>query len=92
MVQSGELISGILKKSTVGSASGGIIHIVWKDLGPQACSDILSNIQLVVNNWLVNTGFTVGVQDIIAKPEIINSVKETLISHKKKVRKIIKRS
>jgi hypothetical protein len=45
-----------------------------------------------VNNWLVNTGFTVGVQDIIAKPEIINEVKETLISHKHKVRKIIKKA
>ena len=61
VVQQGELLSGIMKKSSVGSASGGLIHIVWKDLGPFACSDILSNIQLVVNNWLVNTGFTVGV-------------------------------
>lgn len=81
-----------MKKSSVGSASGGLIHIVWKDLGPFACSDILSNIQLVVNNWLVNTGFTVGVQDIIAKPAIINEVKETLVMHKHKVRKIIKKA
>lgn len=44
VVQSGELICGILGKSTVGNGAGGLIHIVWKDLGPQACCDILSNI------------------------------------------------
>jgi len=32
----------------------------------------------VVNNWLVNTGFTVGVSDIIAKTEITNQVRETM--------------
>jgi len=44
----------------------------------------------VVNNWLVTTGFTVGVSDIIAKPEIVNQVSETIQHYKKKVRKIIK--
>lgn len=92
VVQCGELMSGILNKSSVGNSPGGLIHITWKDLGPQACCDILSNIQLVVNNWLVNTGMTVGVQDIIAKPAIINKVKEILVSHKYKVRKIIKKA
>jgi len=47
---------------------------------------------MVVNNWLVNTGFTVGVADIIAKPEIISEVKGILVSHKYKVRKIIKKA
>ena len=92
VVQRGELVAGILNKSSVGNSAGGLIHITWKDLGPQACCDILSNIQMVVNNWLVNTGFTVGVADIIAKPAIINKVKEILVSHKYKVRKIIKKA
>ena len=92
VIQRGELLAGICNKSIVGNASGGLIHIVWKDLGPQACCDILSNIQFVVNNWLVKTGMTVGVQDIIAKPAIINKVKETLVRHKYKVRKIIKKA
>jgi DNA-directed RNA polymerase II subunit RPB1 len=54
-------LSGIVAKKIVGNVHGGLIHIIWKDLGPQACCDIISNIQLVVNNWLVNTGFTIGV-------------------------------
>jgi DNA-directed RNA polymerase II subunit RPB1 len=61
VIQQGELLSGIVAKKIVGNVHGGLIHIIWKDLGPQACCDIISNIQLVVNNWLVNTGFTIGV-------------------------------
>lgn len=89
IVQQGELISGILGKKSVGNVAGGLIHIIWKDLGPKECCDILSNIQLVVNNWLVNTGFTVGVADIIAKQEILNQVKAEIKNYKQKVRKLI---
>ena len=45
VIQNGELLAGILRKGNVGHAAGGLIHIVWKDLGPQACCDMLSNIQ-----------------------------------------------
>ena len=89
VIQKGEVLSGIIAKAVVGAAAGGLIHVTWKDLGPQKCSDLLSNIQFVVNNWLVHTGFTVGVADIIAKPEIVRKVREAIDKYKKKVRKII---
>ena len=92
VIQQGELLAGILNKGVVGSAAGGLIHTVWKDLGPQACCDILSNIQYVVNNWLVTTGFTVGVADIIAKPSIVAEVNSKITMYKKKVRKIINKT
>jgi DNA-directed RNA polymerase II subunit RPB1 len=60
-IHGGEVLSGVVNKRTVGNTAGGLIHIVWKDNGPLAARDLLSNIQFVVNNWLVNTGFTVGV-------------------------------
>ena len=82
-------MAGIIAKSIVGAAAGGLIHIVWKDLGPQACADVLSNIQFVVNNWLIHTGFTVGVADIIAKPDIVRKVRETIKGYQRKVRKIV---
>ena len=43
----------------------------------------------MVNNWLVHTGFTVGVQDIIAKPDIVRQVREQITLYKRKVRKVI---
>ena len=41
-IQQGELLSGNFNKPIVGSAGGGMIHIIWKEVGPKACNDFLS--------------------------------------------------
>ena len=74
LVKNGELHCGILLKGTVGAVPGGLVHIVWRDQGPEACKDFLSNTQNVVNNWLVTHGFTVGVQDIIAGQDTVDTI------------------
>jgi len=61
LVKNGELLCGQLKKATVGATGGGLVHIIWKDLGHEACKDWMSHTQNIVNNWLVHHGFTVGV-------------------------------
>jgi len=49
IVKRGELIAGSFNKSIVGSASGGLVHIIWKECGPKVCADFLSNSQLLIN-------------------------------------------
>lgn len=44
VIQQGDLLAGVVQKKIVGNTHGGLIHIIWKDLGPQACCDIVSNI------------------------------------------------
>ena len=61
LIQKGELICGNITKGTIGNSSGGLIHIIWKEKGPYPCRDFLSNTQLLINNWLHQNGFTVGV-------------------------------
>jgi DNA-directed RNA polymerase II subunit RPB1 len=43
IIKKGELLAGELTKAIVGSASGGIIHIIWKECGPNACRDFLTS-------------------------------------------------
>ena len=52
LIRKGELIMGNLTKGAIGNSSGGMIHIIWKEKGPYGCRDFLSNVQLIVNNWL----------------------------------------
>jgi DNA-directed RNA polymerase II subunit RPB1 len=61
VIQRGELFAGFLNGKYVKNSANGLIHIIWKDLGPQACCDFLSEAQYIVNNWLVTTSFTIGV-------------------------------
>jgi len=85
LVKKGQLLCGQLKKGHVGNQPSGLVHIVWKDLGPEPCKLFLSNMQNLVNNWLVNHGFTVGVQDIIASPDTNETITNALNKYKRQV-------
>jgi DNA-directed RNA polymerase II subunit RPB1 len=61
LIKDGQLLCGVMNKSVVGSAGGGLVHIVWRDQGPYACRDFMSHLQNIVNQWLQYNGFTVGV-------------------------------
>lgn len=61
LIQQGEHLIGELTKQVVGSASGGIIHVIFREKGFQAAKDFMSNLQMVVNGWLQTHGFSVGV-------------------------------
>jgi len=67
LIEDGELLCGVMTKAIVGSTGQGLVHIIWKEHGHGTCGEWLSSVQNVLNNWLVNAGFTVGVQDIIVK-------------------------
>jgi len=43
VIDKGELLSGQLDKSTVGSTGGGIIHVIWLDYGCDAAAIFLAN-------------------------------------------------
>ena len=42
LIKNGELLSGILTKGTIGSSSGGMIHIIWKEKGPFETKEFMS--------------------------------------------------
>lgn len=92
MIQRGELIQGEFTKAIVGSSSGGLNHVIWREGGPLASRDFLTSCQNVVNRWLIEHGFTVGVEDTIATTRTNTLIKDTLNAHKRKVDKIINKS
>lgn len=68
VIQHGELLSGILCKKTLGTSSGGLVHKLWTELGPDAACDFISYTQFMANNWLVDNGFSVGISDCVNLP------------------------
>ena len=61
----GYYVSGILCKKSIGPVSNGIIHKAWFYDGPTAACDFISKIQVMANHWLLNNGFSVGVEDCV---------------------------
>lgn len=89
LIQNGELLCGNLNKSNIGSSSGGMIHVTWKEKGPYATRDFMSNTQLMINNWLHQTGFTVGVEDIIASKKTLTEIRNKLAVKQQEVENIL---
>lgn len=60
IVENGELIMGILCKKSLGTSAGSLVHISYLEMGHDITRLFYSNIQTVVNNWLLIEGKTHG--------------------------------
>ena len=89
LIQNGELLSGILCKKTVGSTSGGLIHIIVNECGNEAARDFFGNVQCLVNNWLLHNGFTVGIGDTVADRQTMETINSTIADAKEAVKKVV---
>lgn len=58
IVENGELIMGILCKKSLGTSAGSLVHISYLEMGHDITRLFYSNIQTVVNNWLLIEGMT----------------------------------
>jgi DNA-directed RNA polymerase II subunit RPB1 len=77
----GELTSGVLKKS----ATGGMVHVTYNDFGPERCGQLINDIQAIVTQYNLYTGFSVGTSDLIANPRTAAFVKDRIADGRKKV-------
>jgi len=88
-IEKGELITGILCKKTLGSGGGGLIHVIWEEWGPTAARGFVSQVQWLLNYWLLQHGFTIGISDTIADDGTMNSINDTITKAKQDVKEVI---
>ncbi|EMR71753.1 putative rna polymerase ii largest subunit protein [Eutypa lata UCREL1] len=82
LVQSGELIFGLLTKKNVGAAGGGIVHLCYNELGPDGAMAFLNGCQRVINYWLLHNGFSIGIGDTIPDKSTIEKVQGNINEQK----------
>ena len=87
LIQDGELRTGTLCKKTLGASGGSLIHVIWMEEGPEAARGFLSQCQYLVNHWLLQHGFSVGIGDTVADSGTMGIISETI----QKVRSIPER-
>ena len=68
-VLSGELLCGALCKKSLGTSSGGLIHVIYNDFGPDAAVQFISDAQRILVNYMERRGFSVGIGDCLIGPE-----------------------
>ena len=65
LILEGILISGRLQKSHVGTSNRSIIQEIHKKYGPQRTADLLTDGPWILNKWIIERGFSVGLLDMI---------------------------
>ena len=62
-ITNGHIQQGILDKQVF---SKQLLHIIYNDYGPDITIDFLDSLQAMIASFLMNSGFSVGVSDLIA--------------------------
>jgi DNA-directed RNA polymerase II subunit RPB1 len=88
-VENGELITGTLCKKSLGSSSGGLVHVIWMDHGPNAARLFLNHVQTVVNYWMLQHSFTVGIGDTVADENTMAEINSIISMAKREVKGLI---
>uniref|UniRef100_J3MKK7 DNA-directed RNA polymerase subunit n=1 Tax=Oryza brachyantha TaxID=4533 RepID=J3MKK7_ORYBR len=88
-IEKGELLSCILCRKPLGTSTGSLIHVIWEEVGPDAARKFLSHTQWLVNYWLLQNGFSIGIGDIIADAATMEKINETISKAKNDVKALI---
>ncbi len=89
IIQDGDLICGIVCKKTVGTSQNSLIHVIWKEHGPEITRNFFNGCQAVVNYWLLQYGFSIGIGDTIADASTMETITNTIAKAKQNVSEVI---
>ena len=87
VVNRGVLLSGTLDKTAMGSSSGSLLHHISKDYGNKQACKFVSEYSRMINKWLSNQGFSVGIYDCISNN--INLINDEVNKHLLKAKSVI---
>eukprot|EP01048_Picozoa_sp_COSAG05_P006570 COSAG05_NODE_434_length_9856_cov_1158.820027_8_plen_1219_part_00 len=92
LIQNGELVTGQADKKVMGASGGSLIHIIWHELGPQGANQFITAVTRLVDNWLVNIGFSIGIGDTVADDATKADIEKTIDESKATVREFMRQA
>lgn len=85
----GHVKSGVFDKNILGQSEQSLIHIIFNQLGVEKTQLFLDDIQNLITNWIMKSGFSVGLSDMVADAASTKKMREIIDSNKNKVVQII---
>lgn len=90
VIKDGVVQHGTFDKNILGTSNQGLIHVVSNDIGTHKTHELIDNIQNLITNWLLVTGFSVGVSDLVIDDDTLDQMKESIKEKKENVISLIK--
>jgi DNA-directed RNA polymerase II subunit RPB1 len=88
LIQSGDIIYGLMMKKNIGAAAGGLVHLAYNSMGPEAAMALLNGIQQVVTYWLLQDGHSIGIGDTIPDKQTIEKIQAHIDEEKAEVARL----
>ena len=77
-------VSGIIDKNVFHSMSQGILPVIFHDYNPFEVRRFLDNLQRLVCRWLLSSGFSVGISDLVVDTTTKDKLKDIILKMKEK--------
>jgi len=90
VIENGELKQGTLDKKIYQNRTRGLVHAIYNDYTPEETCAFFDNTQRLICNWLAQSGFSVGVSDLILDTETNVTIRESIRDMKVKAYNMIK--
>jgi len=82
-IVNGKHVRGQIQKAVLGGGAKGLIQRICNDFGNIQSKDFIDNIQNIVNEYMKQSGYSVGISDLIADNKTNQTIIDKIISKKK---------
>jgi DNA-directed RNA polymerase beta' subunit len=89
-VRNGNIMTGIMNKSLLGTSAGGFVDVLFREYGSVIVILWMSEIQRLVNAWLIIRGFSVSIRDCVLTEKGEERVKERVTTAMRYAEELLK--
>ena len=90
-IRNGMYVRGQMEKSVLGQSTRGLLHRIYNDFGPMACSNFIDDLQNVITEYMKTSSYSVGISDLIADPNTKSKIHHVIEQQKTEVRDLVDR-
>ena len=87
-IKDGNILQGRFDKKIISSGTNGLVHVIFNDYGELACQRFLDNIQDIITRYILLSGFSVGISDLMADKKTKETVNKNIESKKREASRI----
>jgi DNA-directed RNA polymerase II subunit RPB1 len=88
-IKDGQYLRGQMDKGILGSGTKGLIHRVCNDYGNMASAAFVDDLQNIITEYMRNSGFSVGISDLITDNKTNDKIISIITEKKKDVKNLI---
>ena len=82
----------MLDKKSLGTSGGSLIHVAWNEHGPPAARAFIGAWQRVINHWILQRSYSIGIGDTIADAKTMDDIVATIDDSKREVKKLVEKA